>query len=121
MRDVIVIGGGISGLSTAHDLMQRGLDVTVLERQVVTGGNAISERFDGFLMEHGPTTFNASFPDAVDQIRALGLLETASDLGPEVKKTLFARSRSTDGHCYRSHGFFAFKLPVASGTVTRFD
>ena len=86
MRDVIVIGGGISGLSTAHDLMQRGLNVTVLERQVVTGGNAISQRFDGFLMEHGPTTFNASFPDAVAQIKALGLLESASDLGPQVKK-----------------------------------
>ena len=86
IHDVIVIGGGISGLATAYDLMQRGLDVHLLERQVRTGGNAISERFDGFLMEHGPTTFNASVPQAVEQIEALGLLDQAHDLGPDVKR-----------------------------------
>ncbi len=85
-HDVIIIGGGVSGLSCAYDLMQRGLDVRVLERQVRVGGNAISERFDGFLMEHGPTTFNASVPEAVAQIDALGLLGDASDLGPNVKR-----------------------------------
>lgn len=84
--DVIVIGGGVSGLATAQNLMARGLDVAVLERQIVAGGNAISERFDGFLMEHGPTTFNASVPDAVAHVAKLGLLEDASDLGPNVKR-----------------------------------
>lgn len=63
----------------------RGYDVQVLERQVTAGGNAISERFDGFLMEHGPSTFNASVPEAVEQVDALGLLKTAQDLGPNVK------------------------------------
>ena len=53
-RDVVVIGAGISGLTAAYELMRHGRDVVVLERQVVTGGNAISERIDGFLMEHGP-------------------------------------------------------------------
>ena len=86
MHDVIVIGGGISGLATAHDLRMRGLDVQLLERQVRVGGNAISERFDGFLMEHGPTTFNASVPEAVEKIRELGLLDQAHDLGPNVKQ-----------------------------------
>lgn len=85
-HDVIVIGGGISGLTCAHELMRQGQDVLVLERQVVAGGNAISERFDGFLMEHGPTTFNASVPDAVEHLAGLGLLDGADDLGPEVKR-----------------------------------
>lgn len=85
-HDVIVIGGGISGLATADDLRGRGFDVQVLERQVIAGGNAISERFNGFLMEHGPTTFNASVPEAVDQISRLGILEGAHDLGPDVKR-----------------------------------
>jgi oxygen-dependent protoporphyrinogen oxidase len=84
--DVIVIGGGISGLATANGLLQRGLEPLVLERQATPGGNAISERFDGFLMEHGPTTFNASVPGASEQIEALGLLENARDLGPDVKR-----------------------------------
>ena len=59
-HDVIVIGGGVSGLTTAHDLVAQGYDVQVRERQMNIGGNAISERFDGFLMEHGPSTQNAS-------------------------------------------------------------
>lgn len=86
MREVVVIGGGISGLATAHGLMMRGLDVQVLERQASPGGNAISERFDGFLMEHGPTTFNASVPGGVDHIAGLGLLDSARDLGPDVRR-----------------------------------
>ncbi len=86
MLDVVVIGGGISGLATAHGLMQRGLDAVVLEHQITPGGNAISERFDGFLMEHGPTTFSASVPDATEQLEALDLLTGARDLGPEVRR-----------------------------------
>ena len=53
-HDVIVIGAGVSGLAAAYDLSQSGHDVIVLERQVVVGGNAISERMGGFLMEYGP-------------------------------------------------------------------
>jgi len=86
MPDVVVIGGGVSGLATAQGLMARGREVQVLERQVVPGGNAISERFGGFLMEHGPTTFNASVPGAMQRIDALGLLPGARDLGPDVRR-----------------------------------
>ena len=105
-RDVIVIGGGISGLATAHDLQNRGFDVQVLERQVRVGGNAISTRFNGFLMEHGPTTFNASVPEAVDQINGLGLLQSAHDLGPEVKKRYLRDAGKLTGISANPLGFF---------------
>ncbi len=106
MHDVLVIGGGISGLATAYDLMQRGLDVQLLERQVRTGGNAISEGFDGFLMEHGPTTFNASVPQAVEQITALGLLDQAHDLGPDVKRRYLRDDGKLTGIPANPMGFF---------------
>ncbi len=105
-HDVIVIGGGISGLATAYELMQRGLDVQLLERQVRTGGNAISERFDGFLMEQGPTTFNASVPEAVAQITALGLLDQAHDLGPNVKRRYLRDNGKLTGISASPMGFF---------------
>lgn len=40
--DVIVIGGGISGLSTAVDLASRGLSVLILEQHQHLGGRAYS-------------------------------------------------------------------------------
>lgn len=106
MHDVIVIGGGISGLATAYDLMQRGLDVQLLERQVRTGGNAISERFDGFLMEHGPSTFNAAIPEAVEKIAGLGLLDRAHDLGPNVKQRYLRDGGKLTGISANPLGFF---------------
>ncbi|MBT5939141.1 MAG: protoporphyrinogen oxidase, partial [Rhodospirillaceae bacterium] len=85
MVDVAIIGGGISGLATAYDLMARGLDVVVLERQVRAGGNAISERVGDFLMEHGPSTINAQSIAAHDISRRLGLAGDQRDLGAGVK------------------------------------
>ncbi len=105
MLDVIVIGGGISGLTAAHELLRAGQDVAVLERQVQAGGNTISERFGGFLMEHGPTTFNASVPEAVAQINALGLLEAAADLGVGVKKRYLCDGNHLSGIPVNPTGF----------------
>lgn len=84
--DVVIVGGGVSGLAVAYDLQRRGHDVVVLERQRTPGGNAISEHLGGFLMEHGPSTVNAAMPVAVDLTRALGLDRGRCDLGDEVRR-----------------------------------
>jgi glycine/D-amino acid oxidase-like deaminating enzyme/nitrite reductase/ring-hydroxylating ferredoxin subunit len=36
--DVLVIGGGIAGLSTAYELMRQGVDVMVIDRGTIAGG-----------------------------------------------------------------------------------
>jgi geranylgeranyl pyrophosphate synthase/uncharacterized protein with NAD-binding domain and iron-sulfur cluster len=41
---VIVLGGGVAGMSAAHELIERGFDVTVLERRDIAGGKARSIR-----------------------------------------------------------------------------
>lgn len=83
--DVAVIGGGVSGLATAHALTRQGYRVVVLERQVRAGGNAVSERIGGFLMEHGPSSVNAGLPAAAAASQALGLESLRSELGPGVR------------------------------------
>ncbi len=106
MVDVVVIGGGVSGLATAVDLMRRGHDVQLLERQVRTGGNATSIQFDGFLMERGPTTINASFPEANQWVSDLALASDAVDLGKGVRNRYLQDQRGLHGIAPTLRGFF---------------
>jgi phytoene dehydrogenase-like protein len=39
---VLVMGGGVAGMSAAHELADRGFRVTVLERRAIPGGKARS-------------------------------------------------------------------------------
>lgn len=47
MQDVVIIGGGLAGLSAALHLAERGVGVTVLERQPLMGGLAGSFTQEG--------------------------------------------------------------------------
>jgi uncharacterized protein with NAD-binding domain and iron-sulfur cluster len=47
MNRVFILGGGVAGLSAAHELAERGLEVVVFERQPICGGKARSMAFAG--------------------------------------------------------------------------
>ena len=83
--DAVVIGGGISGLSAAHALVRRGFDVQLLERQTRCGGAAISERFGGFLMEHGPSSISTTGDDICKILQIKGLKAEKCHLKPDVR------------------------------------
>ena len=72
-RQVAVIGGGISGLTTAWLLKKAGVDVCLLEAAPVVGGCMRTDRRDGFLLEKGP--FNVMVRDPAFE----SLLEDLSD------------------------------------------
>ncbi|NEO27700.1 MAG: protoporphyrinogen oxidase [Kamptonema sp. SIO4C4] len=57
MLDSLIIGAGISGLSTAFTLKQNNKNILISERQPRVGGNIISNAADGFLWEEGPNSF----------------------------------------------------------------
>ncbi len=65
MKKVIVIGGGIGGLSTAALLSKAGLSVTVLEAREKVGGRAYIWEKDGFTWDMGPSWY--LMPEAFDQ------------------------------------------------------
>lgn len=54
MHDVIVIGGGIAGLTTAWKTSRMGLNTVVIEAHSETGGNIRTIDHGGFRLELGP-------------------------------------------------------------------
>jgi protoporphyrinogen/coproporphyrinogen III oxidase len=73
--DVVVVGGGISGLTAARVLCARGFRVRLCEGAEECGGLVRTERIDGWIIDAGPDTLLAHKPAAVDLVRALGLGE----------------------------------------------
>jgi len=69
---VIVIGGGICGLTCAHRLKRLGAEVTLLESSDHPGGLIGSVEQDGFLFERGPQSFQGTAA-LLDLIREIGL------------------------------------------------
>jgi len=70
--DCIVVGGGISGASLAHNLHRSGVDVLLTESRDYVGGNVISRQADGFTWEEGPNSF-ATQPSIVRISHELGI------------------------------------------------
>lgn len=54
--DVVIVGGGISGLAVAHWLSKEGVDVLVLEKDPEPGGTMKTVTENGFLVELGPNS-----------------------------------------------------------------
>jgi oxygen-dependent protoporphyrinogen oxidase len=73
MRPVVVIGGGISGLSAAYYLAKAGIPSTLIDRQAQLGGVIRTERVHGWVLEAGPDSFLSAKPWAMELIRELGL------------------------------------------------
>ena len=73
MRNVVIVGGGISGLSTAYYLAQAGIPSTLVERRPRLGGVIQTGSVEGCVIEAGPDSFLAAKPWALDLIRELGL------------------------------------------------
>ncbi len=71
--DVVIVGGGISGLSAAYELQKRGRNIRVLEAGVRPGGVILTERFEGWTVDAGPDSLLVQKPAAVSLCRELGI------------------------------------------------
>ena len=88
-RTVVVVGGGVAGLTVAYELAERsqrlgdGVRVLCLESSDRPGGNIRSERVDGFTCEAGPTGFLDNAPATITLARRLGLADRMIQAKPE--------------------------------------
>ena len=63
-RNIVVIGAGLTGLSTAFNLKQKGRDVLVLEKQHRIGGQINTYSQDGFTFERRGFDMRVVIPEA---------------------------------------------------------
>ena len=82
---VAVIGGGISGLTTAFLLKRKGVDVTLFEALEKVGGNVQTIQKDGYTIEQGPNSLLRS-PRLIDLVRMLGLEGKVIAANPAARK-----------------------------------
>lgn len=95
MRSVVIIGGGISGLATAHFLRGAGgtdLQVTVLESGERAGGKVRTAQVAGFSVDTGPDAYLARSPALRQLVSDLGL---TSDVVPTASSgaSIWSRGR----------------------------
>src|SRR5580658_9206462 len=99
---VIVLGGGAAGMTAAHELIERGFEVIVLERRDIAGGKArsipvadtgqgtrayevadkgISSLYDKIPGEHGFRFFPGFYKHVIDTMRRIPSFDgrTAAD------------------------------------------
>ncbi|NOX16454.1 MAG: protoporphyrinogen oxidase [Epsilonproteobacteria bacterium] len=81
---IAIVGGGISGLTTAFYIKQEKPDVkiTLFEKQSSLGGKMMTKNIDGFLFEEGSNGFLSNKPDTLELVKESGseeLLLRSSD------------------------------------------
>jgi oxygen-dependent protoporphyrinogen oxidase len=78
MKKVVVIGGGITGLSAAYDLQKakesgEQVDYLLVEKDNRLGGKILTEKVDGYTVEGGPDCFLAEKPWVGQMAQKLGI------------------------------------------------
>lgn len=81
--DVLIVGGGVSGLALSYYLKRRGVTSLLVERAPRFGGNIRTQEHDGFLYDVGPDSFVRSKPEAEALCRELGLGKSLITPSPE--------------------------------------
>jgi protoporphyrinogen oxidase len=60
---VVIVGGGVAGLVSAHLLQEAGCEVIIIEKFPRVGGLARSYQYDGFVFDVGPHRFHTENPN----------------------------------------------------------
>ena len=89
---IAIVGGGISGLSTAFYLAKAGVPATVVEARPRLGGVIQTEHVQGCIVEAGPDSFLSAKPWAMELIRDLGLTDEVIGSNDHLRKTYIWKS-----------------------------
>ncbi|OMF21437.1 protoporphyrinogen oxidase [Paenibacillus sp. FSL H8-0548] len=96
---IVIIGGGISGLSSAFYLQReaerqgREIELTIVDGAPALGGKINTLQRDGFVIEKGPDSFLARKLAIIDLAVELGLENELTTTNPGAKKTYILHER----------------------------
>ncbi len=76
MEKVVIIGGGIAGLSAAWTLRDAGVDSVIIEKNEDFGGRCRSFDWNGINLFRGAVAFITAEDNIVEQARKLGIYDT---------------------------------------------
>ena len=84
---VVVVGGGIAGLTAALELAEGGAAVTVVESADRFGGKIATSRVDGLIVEAGADSFLAGKPAGLALCQRLGITDRLVNSRAEDRRT----------------------------------
>ncbi len=90
--DVIVVGGGISGLACAWGLQRRGANVRLIESALRAGGCIATVRKQGYLLEAGPNSALDTSPLVGRLLDELGISAERVDANPAARNRYVVRN-----------------------------
>lgn len=105
MKPVAIIGVGITGLTAAFRLEQKGIPVVLYESSGRVGGVIESIREGGYLAEFGPNTLLETSPKIMELIRSAGLEERCWHSEPYAENRYLVRGRKV---IVMPNGLFGF-------------
>lgn len=62
--EVIIVGGGLSGLSCARELHKNGVSCLIIEENDRPGGRVRTDKIDGYLLDRGFQVLQTGYPEA---------------------------------------------------------
>ena len=86
MKDVIIIGGGIAGLSAGFELYKNNIDFQILETSYRVGGNIETLKIGDYLIETGPHTISSVNKETIDLVNYLEIEDSLQIANPVAKK-----------------------------------
>ena len=90
-KSIAVIGAGITGLTAAFRLHQRGFHVQVFEQSGRTGGSIQTISESGYLLEAGPNSLQYGAPELKQLVHDLGLDAEVVPANPLAKRRFLVR------------------------------
>jgi protoporphyrinogen oxidase len=86
MKKIIILGAGVTGLSSGWKLSEKGFDVTIIEKDSEVGGLAKTINFNNNLVDLGPHSFFSEDKEVYDTV--VNLFKDEPQNMPVVKRSV---------------------------------